>query len=281
MAKEKESVQDEEIIDDSAEGDTASDEDVDNGSEDEGDGDEEGGNSGDDTEEKDKKEDAAKKNSKKNSNWQQKRFGELTTARNKAQQEADRYKLQNEDLLAKLAAKNTEKTEDGTIKNASEDEINKLAEEKAKRMLDQALQQREINRRSQEILDNGAKDFEDFDDSLTNLKNSFGDKWDSSVDLLVDAIKDAHKVIYHLGTDLDEANRVLSLSPAKQIAEFTRIEMELNKPPRKSKEISKLPDPIKPVTEKSKHTTGLDDTSNTEAWIKKRNAQIAARNKNK
>ncbi len=214
-------------------------------------------------------------------NWQQKRFGELTKARNDAQVLADNYKRQNEELLSKLAAKSSEKEDDGTVKRLSEDEINALAESKAQKMLEQAVAQREFATKAQAILNKGPKEFNDFDDSLSNLKNSFGDKWDAAVDYLVDGIDDAHKVIHFLGNDLDEANRILALSPARQIAEFKKIELEMNKPVQKTvKEVSKLANPINPVNDKSKHTTKLEDIKDTATWIKQRNAQIAARKKN-
>lgn len=57
----------------------------------------------------------------------------------------------------------------------------------------------------------------------------------------------ATELAYHLGKNLEEAERISSLSPVAQIRELVRIEAKLEAAPATKAHVSQAPAPIKPV----------------------------------
>lgn len=221
---------------------------------------------------KEGEEDITKEEGKSKSNWRLKRINELTFKNKQIEEEALRYKDQNEALLAKIAA-----LQNGQSANPAEAEaqIKSLANEMAKKIAAQEIAAAQYNRDCDRVFDKGVKEYPEFKECIENLNGSFGERWNNAIPTLVDALDDAHKVIYHLGTNLDEANRIFSMSPARQIAELTRLEAILAKP--ESKPISKASAPIKPVEGRTATPISIADTSDTEKWIKGRYKDIAAK----
>ncbi len=91
---------------------------------------------------------------------------------------------------------------------------------------------------------------------------------------------EAPKLIYALGSDLNEANRILSLPPLKMAVELTKLAA------KPEQQISKAAKPIQPLNGRGVTHEAIDpaDTSradnlSTKAWMERRNAQIAAREK--
>lgn len=91
---------------------------------------------------------------------------------------------------------------------------------------------------------------------------------------------EAPKLIYALGSDLNEANRILSLPPLKMAVELTKMAA------KPEQQLSKAAKPITPlngrgITHEAVDPTDKDraDALSTKAWMERRNAQIAAREK--
>lgn len=89
----------------------------------------------------------------------------------------------------------------------------------------------------------GTKKFPDFEEAVSNL-NGLGIMSPTLLDaaLATDAAPD---VIHHLGTDPDEAARIMSLSPVRMAAEMTKLAAKLTAP--KAFSTSNAPAPIRPV----------------------------------
>lgn len=89
---------------------------------------------------------------------------------------------------------------------------------------------------------------------------------------------EASRLIHSLGGDLDEASRILGLTPIRMAVELTKMAA---RPPS---EMSNAPRPLNPVGSQgvnNRATFGPDDPSSdnlsTEEWMRRRNEQITAR----
>lgn len=133
----------------------------------------------------------------------------------------------------------------------------------------QAETQREQFRKA---MKDSAKDIEDFDDVMGGIKAT--DPVSKVSASAIDAAEAPGKVLYHLATHPDEAERIAGLSTGKQAREIVRLEEKLAKPPVKP---SKAPEPIKPVGGKTTVGDEMPDaTKEPEKWFKWRQAQVAA-----
>lgn len=90
------------------------------------------------------------------------------------------------------------------------------------------------------------------------------------------------KIVYELGGDLDEADRVMNLSPVKRGIELSKLSA------REAKQISSAPQPITPVSARGdKHETikpsdpTRSDTLSTASWMERRNAEVKAQDESR
>ena len=123
-----------------------------------------------------------------------------------------------------------------------------------------------------------------FDANLAEKKGNFEDFEDvayghqfMSVDMaerLFDMDK-GPEVAYHLGSNLDVAEKIFSLPPIQQAIELTKIEFQVEA--LKPKLVSGAPDPITPLGSSEQVTKSEDEMSDAE-WLEARYAQINARN---
>lgn len=104
------------------------------------------------------------------------------------------------------------------------------------------IQQERFDEACNKTFEAGKKDYPDFEKSL----RTFGMLGGAPQEFLeaITSMEGGHKVIHHLGSNPEEAERVLSLSPLRMAMELTRIEAQVSKaaPP-----VSKAPPPISPV----------------------------------
>lgn len=102
----------------------------------------------------------------------------------------------------------------------------------------------EFNRQADALYNTGAAKFQDWKDSVDTLvAGGFLDK-----DLLDAAmvIEDGAAVLHHLGTNLDEAERISALTPIRKAAELAKLSATLSTP--RTIPVSSAPAPIKPVS---------------------------------
>jgi len=101
----------------------------------------------------------------------------------------------------------------------------------------------DFNRRADEMYSAGAGKFTDWKDSVDTLVAAgFMNK-----DLLdaAMAVEDGTAVLHHLGTNLDEAERISALTPIRKAAEMAKLANMLGTP--RQTPVSSAPAPIKPV----------------------------------
>jgi hypothetical protein len=139
---------------------------------------------------------------------------------------------------------------------------------------DQILRQAEsrvaFDMKCNEAFKAGTKEFDDFEDALSNLKMVGIDA--NALGVIVEA-DEPHKVLRYLGQDPDEATRILSLNPVAMARAIGALEVRLSQP-KPTPAQSKAPAPISPVSARSASSTGLGDELSMAEWIKRRNAQV-------
>lgn len=143
-------------------------------------------------------------------------------------------------------------------------DVNRLAEQKAAEL----VQQREFNTKCDTIYSSGAEEFgQEWDSTLAN----FGMLGGLNQPFLeaVTQLPDAHKVLHQLGSDMDAAARIMSLSPIPMAVELARLSAK----PVKTAPVSKAPPPITPIDGAGTPGSGEPDPSNVAAWIKWRDEQ--------
>jgi hypothetical protein len=187
--------------------------------------------------------------------WAQKRINKLVAERSAANRAAEAERdarlaaeARAAELLAQIANPDPNKPPVSTL---TEEEVEKRAEEKAI----QIARANEFNRACDAIADNGKTAFTDWDDALKNLSLVGVIGQGASPEFLETAIelKDPHKILHHLGRNLDEAERISKLPPKKMAMEMARIEATMNTPAAVVPTVpvvppvSKAPAPVIPV----------------------------------
>lgn len=224
--------------------------------------------------------------------WAQDRINELTAKRHaaerKAQQESERATAA-EELLARVTsgqqpptATATSTTTTATPPALTEQEVERRAQEKATQMARQSA----FNNACNAVADAGAKEFKDtWATALSNLSMVGATGEGSNPDFLETAIelKSPEKVLHYLGTNLDQAQRIVSLPPKKMALEMARLEATLNAPVAALQPIvppvSNAPQPIIPVGGAAKAPAGdiTDPNMTPDDWFMLRAKQVAER----
>lgn len=160
-----------------------------------------------------------------------------------------------------------------------EDEINRRAEVIAA--------EKSFAKECNDMIEAGKKTYgaEDFSSKITEFKRLIStDDPESTAQYwtLVRGALDtgeAPKVIYDLSQNLDEANRLMRLSPTKLGVELARLAAKAPPEP-----VSSAPKPISPVSQRSASHVKIDpddgeraDNLTTSEWMARRNAQVAER----
>lgn len=197
--------------------------------------------------------------------WVERRFAEMTRSRHDAERRAEALErdLANALALAKAAEPEGEQTQQRAPQQQAGSE-----EERINRAAAEMVKTQRFNERSNEVYAAGKADHADFDESLKNLGmlGASPEFFQSIVDL-----DDAHKVLHALGSNPEEAARILALSPLKQGRELERLASK-PAPKKTTKPVSNAPDPISSRVEGSgSRTTDLDNAS-IEDFMKARNS---------
>lgn len=190
--------------------------------------------------------------------WALKRFGELTAARKAAEERAA-----NAESRANEIAKQLESGANGNVEE--------MAKAYAERMMPEMVAKKERERRLetgiQTINADGAKEFgQDFDRAIQQIGMA-GLGGADFVSALVE-VPNAAKVIQYLGTNLDEAHRLASLSPVQMAVELAKLSPKATK--AYAKQISAAPAPVDTL-EGRPATDGGEPTMGTPEWFAWRN----------
>lgn len=212
--------------------------------------------------------------------WAQKRINELTFKRYEAERAANAEKEKrlaaekaNAELLAKLGQPKAEGTPEPTKPALSEEEIDRIANERAAQI---AAAQR-FNEACNSVAETGKKEYKDWDDAVRNLNLVGALGKDAPLEFLETAIelKSPHKILHHLGNNIEEAERITKLAPKKMALELARIEAQLNAPASPAP-VSAAPAPVIPVGGKAAPgPLNIDDPNLTTAQFMELRAKQA------
>lgn len=185
--------------------------------------------------------------------WFTHRIDELT----RNWREEERRRIAAEQELAKFRA-GQKPPQEGTQRPATAEDIDRLAMQKAALI----AETKTFNDRCNEAYAKGKEEFQDWDSKLANFVPLGG----LSTQLVQAALEtgEAHKVLHHLGGNMDEAARVMSLPPLKMAVELARIAAKASQPSG----VSRAPAPVRPLRPGSKAEPSIDDDNlSTEEWM--------------
>lgn len=164
------------------------------------------------------------------------------------------YEAREAKRLAKQLQRENEVLKGQRTETADEEVERKVAERAAA-----LASQNAFNSECNKIYEQGKKEFGDFQKTV----DAFGEIGGLSAPLVQAAIEagDAHKVLHWLGSNLDEAERISNLDPARMGAAVAKVATKLNKP----KQVSKAPAPIKPVSSSPGRS---DENLSLDEWMR-------------
>lgn len=132
-------------------------------------------------------------------------------------------------------------------------------------------EQQTLKQRTAEIMKKGEDKYDDFEDAI----RSFDVELSQPAFMAITESNIAEDVTYYLATHEAEAKRIAALTPYAQAKEIGKLEEKLTKPP--TREISKAPEPIKPVTSGKAANDSLSDNMSIDEWMAARNKQLGRR----
>lgn len=136
-----------------------------------------------------------------------------------------------------------------------------------------------FNSRCNEVEEKGSKSFGTAWSAAKEALSLLDDDGTIPSDLLLPALEteNPHRVLLALGQDPDLAARLLAMNPMRRAIEIARIDLPAAPtPPRRSS----APPPVDPIRGRAAPTasSALPSDKDSDAdWLKKRNAQVAAR----
>lgn len=195
---------------------------------------------------------------KKKGEWVQKRISEITRQKWEATRQAEEARAEAEQYRQQLAQ--YQQSQEYQPQHNDQVDVQALARQEAAKM----LAEKTFNDQCNAVYSAGKAEFQDFDQSVANLQMVGANREFLELATTTDA---GHKLIHHLGSDLDEAARILSLPPVQMARELTKLEMKLSQPV--SKPVSKAPEPIKPIGTGKATSEGLSDDLPIEEWMRR------------
>jgi hypothetical protein len=205
--------------------------------------------------------------------WRDDRIDAITAKRREAENAL-------RDAQAELAALKAGKQGDPTKSPEFNAEVARRAEAIA--------QQKSFDAACEAVTAEGRDSHPDFDAKAVELLKVGGDvagdpqalrAYTSFINSMIETGK-AAELIYELGSNLNEANRIFKLSPTKQAVELTKLALTKVEP------VSQAKKPITPLGRQNANTQGdIDpgdvskaDTLTTAEWMRRREAQVKSQN---
>lgn len=205
--------------------------------------------------------------------WAQRRINELTRKRYEEKARAD-YLAQEIERM-----RSTRQDGEQAQQPARQEDVQALAE----RLAEQKLAERQQQAKLVELQTNGEKEFKDeFKSAMVTLQNLGAMDNDPAAIAFSEAVLESempHKVLHYLGTNPDEATRILSLTPRQQARAIGLIEAQLATAKANPPPVSKAPPPVKPVGSRSSAPTSLEHlpTDDMETFMRKERERAKAR----
>lgn len=200
--------------------------------------------------------------------WLQRRFDEMTRQRHEEARRAEAAERRAAELEARLERASRGEAEPHpeppvqpkpALSDADLDA--RAAAIVAKRAFDQACNN---------VVEQGAKQYPDFNDALSTFR-AFGGLDPAMAQAAIDA-GNAHMVLYHLGTNPEEYERILGMSERQQAIALARLSDKLSAPPP-PKPVSRAPAPIAPLgTNGGRQEITDPDKLSVAEWMRRREA---------
>lgn len=185
--------------------------------------------------------------------WFQKRIGELTREKYEAKRAAEQAAIEAQQLREYIESSQQGEQPTGDVQALVKQEAAKL------------LAERNFNESCNKVYATGKTEFPDFDQSVANLQMVGMNREFLEIVTSSDA---GHKVLHHLGNDLDEAARIAAMPPLQMARELTKLEFKLGQ--AQPKPVSKAPAPIKPIGAGGSTSNGLSDDIPIHEWMRRR-----------
>lgn len=215
--------------------------------------------------------------------WRDRRIGELTARNREQRAELERLRAQAGQVPPNGAAPTGQPSQPGSYNAPPPDQqtIDRQVEQRAAIL----AANQEFNRRCNEVAEVGRRTYGDFDamvNKLVGLVDPNDPQGVGSYNAFLNAALEtgeASKIIHALGSDLNEASRILSLNPVRMTVELTRMAA------KPVTELSQAPRPLNPAAtaaQAARSSTSPDDPGSdhmsTAEWMRRREEQIAGRN---
>lgn len=169
-------------------------------------------------------------------------------------------KAENENLKRQLAAKPDDE------KVLTEDEVERRAELKSeqKRII------KEFEANCDKLHSDAQKVNKDFDKKVSLMAEEVGNIPANMIDVLAD-LPNGGQVLYWMTDNLDDAEEIYKMSPARMALKLSRISDELTT--KTKKQISKAPAPKDKVSGSGNVEAKANPNDDMDTWIKKRNKE--------
>ena len=177
--------------------------------------------------------------------WFQKRINDLTRDKYEAKREADSVRAEAQELRELLA-----RVQAGESVEAPANDVRTLVQQEAQRL----IAERTFDETCNKVYEDGKREFKDFDAAVGNLQLVGVGREFLELATTSDA---GAKLLHHLGSHLEEAERIASLPPVQMARELTKLEFKLNQKPA-PKPVSNAPAPIAPISGSKGGTGGYD-----------------------
>jgi hypothetical protein len=195
--------------------------------------------------------------------WFQTRIDELVREKWDQKRRADAAEQELALFRQTQASNGQQPPAEGQTRAPTQAEIDRLATERAKQI---AAEQR-FNEACNSVYEQGKGSHADFDEAVRGIGMLTGGAPPREFLDAVTALPDGSEVYYQLGKNLDEAARIMSLSPVRMAVELAKLS---GKPARAK---SNAPAPISPVGGTTRGEPDPDKMSMNE-WVRWREEQL-------
>jgi len=199
--------------------------------------------------------DEQKEEAQKKEPWFQKRIGELTRQKYEERRQAEELRAEVERLRQAVAQGDQYQQGDPQA------DVQTLARKEAEKL----VAEQRFNDSCNKVYAAGKSEFQDFDQAVANLQMVGVNRQFLEMATESDA---GAKLLHHLGTDLDEAARIMALPPIQMARELTKLELKLSQP-KAQKPVSNAPPPIKPIGTGKATSEGLSDDLPIDEWMRR------------
>lgn len=201
--------------------------------------------------------------------WVRPRINEITREKHEALRRAEAAERELADFRAKLAQSPQEGQQTPPVTPVPQN-IEDLVQQQAAKL----LQQTEFNRRCNEVAEKGAAEFQDFQQAIDSFQ-VFGGLPGDFLETVVE-LPDSHKILHHLGNNLEEYQRLQTLPPVKKALALADIASKLKVQPKPAP-LTNAPAPATPLGQSKVAPMTLSDDLAPDDWFERRNKQASRR----